>query len=214
MGTFICSGRMSSGCLRALFLQDEVHHLCDFVKEMISESRSDVCVTSAARNLRLSLQVQPVNKMLTCRGAFVQNDSVKKHLLERHRVTDLGCGFGDGDAFRSAKAHCWWTVKAITHHKKGEVCCGVFYPGLWFEAARWLWSLCMRRSSLQVKQCQRGPRRSSSCWASLAEGGFAREETRIGQKISRSKQKELLQMQLTWLRTWRFSLCLCYNRKK
>lgn len=173
------------------------------ISEMGRGARSDVCVTSAARNIRPSLQVQPVNKMLSCRGAFVVE-----------RVTDL-LGCGDDDAFRSAKAHCWWTFKDIIHHKKKrKVCCGVFYPGLWFEAARWLWSLCMRRSSLQVKQCRRGPRRSSSCWASLAEGGFAREETRIGQKISRFKQKELLQMQPTWLRKWRYSLRLRDNRKK
>ena len=58
------------------------------------------------------------------------------------------------------------------------------YPSLLSEAARWLWSWCMRRFVALVKRYPREPRIFSGSWASLAEGGCA--EIRSGQK---SRQK-------------------------
>lgn len=39
----------------------------------------------------------------------------------------------------------------------------------------------MMRSFPQVKRCPRGPHIFSGLWVSLAEGGFAEEDTKIGQ---------------------------------
>lgn len=50
----------------------------------------------------------------------------------------------------------------------------------------------MRRSFPQVKRCPRGPHMFSSSWASLAEDGFAGEETKIGHKNHDSVQQHFL----------------------
>lgn len=60
----------------------------------------------------------------------------------------------------------------------------ISYPGLLFEAVRWLWSCCMMQSFPQVRRCPRETRKFSSSWASLAEGGCAKGDNQIGQNIT------------------------------
>lgn len=60
----------------------------------ISEAQFVVCVRSIVQNIQPSLQVKPVNTMLTCRGAFVQRECVNSSA----RATP---------ALRAAAQICW-----------------------------------------------------------------------------------------------------------
>lgn len=164
--------------------------------ETESEARSAVCVTSTALNFAVP-SVEASQQNVDLQRCFCAEWLCKN--IYWHTVTDLqGRGFAVDVTFRSTKAHCWWTAlqyrcqvvfKDMNKYIIKELWSGVFYPGLWYEAVHWLWSSCMRRSFLQGTQCRRGPRISSSCWASLAEDEFARVETRVGQKISSLNKK-------------------------
>lgn len=172
------------------------------MSEREREARTAFCVTVAALNLAVPSgeASQQYDDLQRCFCAeWLCKTIYWGDIDSQSSVTDLlGRGFAVDVTFRSTEAQCWWTAlqyrcqvvfKDMNKYIIKELWSGVFYPGLWYEAVHWLWSSCMRRSFLQGTQCRRGPRISSSCWASLAEDEFARVETRDGQKISSLKKK-------------------------
>lgn len=84
--------------------------------------------------------------------------AVNDTLMESTAVVQLPCTVYRGGALRQNKREDNNLREVMWSH--------VSYPGLLYEAARWWWSWCTRRSLPQVKRCQRGPHISSSWWAS------------------------------------------------
>lgn len=117
---------VTSGCLRGLFLQNEAHHLCDFIGEKWSQRRDAALGLTFVWPVLHETFGRPFRCSQWTKCWLAEALSFKKRLLERERVTDL-LGCGDDDAFRSAKAHRWWTVKDIIHHKKREKCAAVCF---------------------------------------------------------------------------------------
>lgn len=100
----------------------------------------------------------------------------------------------------------WFTYMLFVNDGDWEW--AVSYPGLWYEAAHWLWNWCTRQSLAQVTRCRRGPRISLGWWASLAADEYA-----LVEKLEKLfiKKTALFLFWILWVATVYFPLQWCSN---